>query len=406
MSTDLKDIRRDFPILQTQVYQRPLVYLDNAATTQKPKAVLDSLIDYYSSYNSNIHRGAHYMANLATERYEHTRAKLAARLHVQPEEINFTRGTTESLNLIAYAWGNQFVQPGDEILITEMEHHANIVPWQALCDRKGAILRVAPITDTGMLDLHSFSELLTTKTRLVSLTWISNALGTINPVSEVIRLAHKVGALVSVDAAQALPHLSIDLSSLDADFLSGSAHKMYGPTGIGLLYGKKHLLEEMSPFLYGGEMIEKVTFQHTTFNRLPYKFEAGTPNIADTIAWSAALDYIDSIGYAFIQQQESALLKMATESISNIPDLYIWGTAESKASVLSFTVDQVHAYDIGTLLDQQGVAIRTGHHCCQPLMQRLGIEGTARASFSFYNTEEEIELFARALRRAINMLRG
>ncbi len=405
MMNDLSLIRADFPVLNTLVNQHPIIYFDNAATTQKPQVVIDSLVSYYSTYNSNIHRGAHFLANLATERYELTRTKLANRLRVKPEEINFTRGTTESINLIAYAWGNQELQPGDELLITGMEHHANIVPWQALCKRKGALLKVVPVTPTGELDMQAFADLLSSRTRLVAVTWISNALGTINPVKDIVQAAHRVGALVSIDAAQALPHLPIDLSDLSADFLSASAHKMYGPTGIGFLYGKREILERMSPFLYGGEMIDTVTFAETTFNKLPYKFEAGTPNIADTIAWAAALDYVDQIGYDFIQAQEHKLLTMATKLVQDISGLHIIGQASKKASVLSFTVDQIHPYDLGALLDQQGIAIRTGHHCCQPLMQQFQLEGTARASFAFYNTEEEVERFAKALRRAVDMLR-
>jgi cysteine desulfurase/selenocysteine lyase len=402
---DVAAVRRQFPVLERQVKGKPLVYLDNAATAQKPQAVIDALVDYYSRYNANIHRGIHTLAEEATAAFEATRD--AAQRFIGAgarEEIIFTRGTTESINLVAATWGRANIQAGDEIIISTMEHHSNIVPWQVLCQEKGATLRVIPINDAGELEPGAFEQLLNEKTRLVSLVHVSNALGTINPVHQIIEAAHKVGAVVLVDGAQSSVHLDINVQQMDCDFFACSAHKLYGPTGVGILYGKKHLLESMPVFQGGGEMIREVSFERTTFNDLPYKYEAGTPNIADVIAFRAALDFIDATGKAQMAAHEQSLLAYATAQLQQIPGLRIIGRAAQKTSLVSFVIDNIHPQDIGILLDNQGIAVRTGHHCTQPLMDRFGIPGTVRASFAVYNTHEEIDALIRALEKTIKML--
>lgn len=402
---DIQAVREQFPILGRQVKGHPLIYLDNAATTQKPQAVVDSLLHYYTYYNANIHRGIHTLAEEATAAYEATRDAMRTFINAATrEEIIFTRGTTESINLVAYTWGMANVQAGDEIIVSGMEHHSNTVPWQLVCERKGAKLRVIPVNEQGDLDMDAFHSLLSEKTRLVSLVHVSNALGTINPVEEVIAAAHKAGALVMLDGAQSTVHLDIDVQALDCDFFACSSHKVYGPTGVGVLYGKKALLEAMPVFQGGGEMIREVTFEKTTYNELPYKFEAGTPNIADTIAFKAAIDYVTELGRARIREHEDDLLQYATGLISDLDGVQIIGQAKEKTSVLSFIVKNAHPQDLGILLDNKGIAVRTGHHCAQPLMDRFCIPGTVRASFALYNTREEVDQLAKALKKAISLL--
>ncbi|HRN94647.1 MAG TPA: cysteine desulfurase [Chitinophagales bacterium] len=400
----ISDVRNLFPILNQKVNGKPLIYFDNAATSQKPKQVIEAIENYYSQYNSNIHRGAHYLANLATEAYEHSRQVIAQYLNAETQEINFVRGTTEGINLVAQTYGKANVKAGDEIIVSAMEHHSNIVPWQMLCEEKGATLKVVPIFDSGDLDMEAYEKLLSAKTKIVAVTYISNALGTVNPVQEIIAKAHEVGAVVLVDAAQAVQHKKIDVKALDVDFLAFSGHKVFGPTGIGILYGKRELLEAMPPYMGGGEMIDNVTFEKTTFNKIPYKFEAGTPHIEGGIVLGKAIEFVQEIGLDFIAEKEAELLHYGTQKLSAIDGLRFVGTAQEKCSVISFLVKDIHPYDIGTLLDKQGIAIRTGHHCCQPLMKRLQIEGTCRASFAFYNTTEEIDVFAEALEKSIAML--
>ncbi|MDX1903765.1 MAG: cysteine desulfurase [Thermonemataceae bacterium] len=403
---DIQAIRQQFPILHQNVNGKPLVYLDNAATTQKPIVVIEALKNYYETLNANIHRGAHYLAAKSTDIYEQTRQKIADFLNAKSsDEIVFTRGTTEAINLVAATFGRKFIGLGDEIIISTMEHHANIVPWQMLCEEKGAILRVVPITDEGELILEEYEKLLSEKTKLVAITQISNALGTINPTKKIIEMAKKVGAKTLVDGAQGAVHLEIDVQDLDCDFYVFSGHKVYAPTGIGALYGKRELLEAMPPYHGGGEMIREVTFEKTTYGDLPFKFEAGTPNIADTIAFAKALDFMAEIGKANIAAYEEKLLQYATQKLQEIQGLKIIGTAPLKASVISFVIENTHPSDVGALLDSQGVAIRTGHHCTQPLMKRMGTPlGTARASFAIYNTFEEIDVLETAIRKAIKML--
>jgi cysteine desulfurase / selenocysteine lyase len=400
----MDNIRAQFPILSSTVYNKPLVYLDNAATTQKPQCVIDALVEYYQSYNSNIHRGAHFLANKATEKYEDSRVTIANFINANSEEINFTKGTTESINLLTYSWGRKFIKDGDEIIISAMEHHANIVPWQVLCAERNADLKVIPINDAGEIILEEYYKLLSPKTKIVSVSYVSNALGTINPIQDIIARAHQVGALVHIDAAQAIQHTPIDVQALDCDFMSFSGHKLYGPMGIGVFYGKAALLKKMNPYMTGGEMIKEVRFEQTTFNDIPFKFSAGTPNVADAIALGVAVEWIQQIGFGYIQQKEQELLEYATLEIDKIQGVKIIGTSAKKSSVLSFIVEGKHAYDIGVLLDKFGVAIRTGHHCCQPLMMRLGIEGTCRASFSFYNTIDEVDYFIISLKKVLEML--
>jgi cysteine desulfurase/selenocysteine lyase len=403
---DIQKIRADFPILHQKVNNRPLVYFDNAATSQKPKVVIDTVSDYYTRYNSNIHRGAHYLAQQATEAYEDARKYIATYLNAKEDaEINFLRGTTEAVNLVANGYGRKFLTKGDEIIISTLEHHANIVPWQMLCEQTGAVLKVIPINDAGELLMDAYAALLSDKTKIVSVTYVSNALGTINPVKEIIAQAHAVGAKVFLDGAQALPHKKVDVQALDCDWLAFSGHKVLAPTGIGVLYGKRQVLEAMDPYMGGGEMIDYVSFEKTTYNKIPFKFEAGTPNISGGIALAAALRYMDTLGVTEIEAYEQELLAYGTEQMKTIEGIQFVGTAKNKASVISFVVQGCHNFDIGTLLDAQGVAIRLGHHCTQPLWQRLGLEGTCRASFAFYNTFEEIDIFIAALQKSINRLR-
>lgn len=402
---DVHAIRELFPILKRSVHNKPLIYFDNAATSQKPQEVIDALSDYYENYNANIHRGIHTLAEEATGAYEETRKLVQQFINAaSSDEIIFTRGTTESINLVAYTWGRKNISAGDEIIISEMEHHSNIVPWQILCEEKNAVLKVIPVSDAGEITLKDFQNLLSPKTKLVSIVHASNSLGTINPVEEMISLAHAQGAVVLVDGAQSAVHLDIDVQKMDCDFFAFSAHKIYGPTGIGVLYGKKDLLEKMPVFMGGGEMIKDVTFEKTTFNELPYKFEAGTPNIADTIAFKTALEFLKRTGRKKVREHEKELVKYATSELLKIDGLKIIGTSKNKVSLVSFVIDKIHPQDIGVLLDNQGIAVRTGHHCTQPLMNRFGIRGTVRASFAMYNTIEEIDHFITALKKAIKML--
>jgi cysteine desulfurase/selenocysteine lyase len=401
---DVNRVRADFPILNQQVYGRPLVYLDNAATSQKPSVVIDALNDYYTKANANVHRGVHYLSQLATREYEEARHKVKCFLNAaDTREIIFTRGTTESINLVASSYGRRFLKEGDEIIISAMEHHSNIVPWQLLCEQVGANLRVIPINDDGELMVDEFARLLGPRTRFVSLVHLSNALGTINPIKRVIELAHSQDVPVLVDGAQAAPHLKVDVRELDCDFYAFSGHKLCGPTGIGVLYGKAELLEAMPPYQGGGDMIASVSFEKTTYNALPYKFEAGTPHIAGVIGLGVAIDYLSELGLERITAYEKELLDYATELIGTVPGLRIIGTAREKASVLSFTIDNIHPHDIGTILDQEGIAIRAGHHCAQPVMKRFGVPATARASFAFYNTKEEVEALVGAIHRVIEV---
>ncbi|MCB9257086.1 MAG: cysteine desulfurase [Chitinophagales bacterium] len=393
-----------FPILDQEVNAKKLVYLDNAATSQKPKRVIAKIMAYYEGYNSNIHRGAHYLANKATEEYEGARDFIANYLNVESQEVNFVRGTTEAVNLVANAWGNKNINAGDEILVSGLEHHSNLVPWQMLAERMGATIKVIPVLEDGSLDLAAYKTLLNSKTKLLAFNHVSNSLGTINPVKDMITLARQYDTKVFVDGAQAIPHLRLDLKDLDADFYAFSGHKVYAPTGIGILYGKKELLEAMDPYHGGGEMIKEVNYDSFTVNNLPYKFEAGTPNICGAIALGEALRFVAELGVENIAKHENELLEYATVEALKIPGLKIYGTAKNKASVLSFLVEGIHPYDLGVLLDKQGVAIRTGHHCCQPLMKSFNIEGTCRASFAVYNTKEEVDLFIAALRKAVQIL--
>ncbi|HSJ67157.1 MAG TPA: cysteine desulfurase [Anditalea sp.] len=392
MKLDIQKIRSLFPILHQEVNGKPLVYLDNAATTQKPRQVIDALVNYYELDNSNIHRGAHTLADRATRYYENTRETVKSFINAsESEEIIFTKGTTESINLVAATFGRKFIGKGDEIIISTLEHHSNIVPWQLLCEEKGAILKIIPINDAGEILFEEFEKLLTERTKLVSVVHVSNALGTINPVKSIIESAHQVGARVLLDGAQSTSHFKVDVQALDCDFLAFSAHKLYGPTGMGVLYGKREILESMPPFQGGGEMIKEVTFEKTTFNDIPFKFEAGTPNIADVIAFDKAITFINTLGKENILQHEDELLAYATEKLTSIKGFIPIGTAKDKVSVLSFLINGMHPFDVGMMLDAAGIAVRTGHHCTQPLMNRFKIEGTVRASFSVYNTKEEID---------------
>jgi cysteine desulfurase / selenocysteine lyase len=389
---DVYKLRRDFPILGRKVHGKPLVYLDNAATAQKPQAVIDALVAYYTTENANIHRGVHALSEQATESYERARVVAQHLLNAADSaEIIFVRGTTEGINLVAQTWGRTNIGRGDEIIISVMEHHSNIVPWQLLCEEKRARLRIAPINDDGELVLDELEKLFSVRTKLVAIGHISNALGTINPVSRVIEMAHRFHALVLLDGAQAVPHLNVDVQALDCDFYVFSGHKVYGPTGIGILYGKRRLLDAMAPYQGGGDMISSVTFEKTLYNRLPHKFEAGTPHVSGAIGLAAALEYVKAIGIDRIAAHEQDLLAYATEQLLGIPGLRLIGTAKEKTGVLSFVMEGVHPHDIGTVLDQEGIAIRTGHHCAQPLMQRFGVPATARASLALYNTVEDID---------------
>ena len=404
---DIAAIRQEFPILSQEVYGKPLVYLDNAATTQKPRCVLEAIERAYTSANANVHRGVHYLSQIATEHHEAARRRVADFFGAPSAEgLIFTRGTTEAINLVAYCVGERYVQPGDEILVSTMEHHANIVPWQLMCARRGAELRVVPLTPEGELDMEAYRELLGERTRLVALAHVSNVLGTVNPVAECVRLAHEAGALVLLDGAQAVAHTSVDVTALGADFYAFSAHKVYGPTGIGALYGRPELLDELPPYMGGGEMIERVSWERTTYNVLPFKFEAGTPDYVGSTAFAAALDFVSTLGLDEIAAHEEELLHYATERLrGEFEDSYILGTAREKGGILSFGIGQIHPFDLGTLLDRLGIAIRTGHHCAEPLLRSMGHEAVARASFALYNTREEVDRFFEALHRVVPMLR-
>ncbi|PZR25882.1 MAG: cysteine desulfurase CsdA [Citrobacter freundii] len=402
---DVEAFREQFPILKRQVKGYPLIYLDNAATSQKPQVVIDALVNYYSGFNANIHRGIHSLAEEATAAFEATRDTVKDFINASSrEEIIFTRGTTEGINLVAATWGRANVKAGDEIIITNMEHHSNIVPWQLLCEEKGAVLKVIPVDDNGELIWEEFLKLISPKTKLISVVHVSNALGTVNPVKDIIAEARKVGALVMVDGAQSTVHLDIDVQDMDCDFFAFSSHKLYGPTGIGVLYGKKQLLLEMPVYQGGGEMIKEVKYTGTTFNDLPYKYEAGTPNIADTVALKTAIDFINEYGKDVMRAHEDELLDYATEQLQQIPGLKIIGQAKEKVSLVSFIIDKLHPQDIAILLDNRGIAVRTGHHCAQPLIDRFCIPGTTRASFAAYNTKEEIDELVKGLHRAIKLL--
>jgi cysteine desulfurase / selenocysteine lyase len=399
-SFDVERIRADFPALHQKVHGKPLVYLDNAATSQKPRVVIDTLVDYYSRINSNIHRGIHQLSEEATAAYEQARVRVKEFINAADErEIVFVRGTTEAINLVAQSYGRAFVKPGDEIVLTAMEHHSNIVPWQILGEQTGARLRVVPINDEGELLVDELEPMLTGKTRLIAIAHVSNALGTVNPVKRVVRTAHRRGIPVLVDGAQAVPHMRVDVRDLDCDFYAFSGHKMFGPTGVGILYGKSRWLEKMPPYQGGGSMISLVTFEKTHYNALPYKFEAGTPDIGGGIALGAAIDYLSSIDFAAATEHERGVLEYGTQVLSQIEGLRIIGRATEKAGVLSFVLDGVHPHDIGTILDREGVAVRAGHHCAMPIMQRFGVPATARASLAFYNTREEMDALGRAVRK-------
>ena len=405
MKLDLNTIRADFPILSRKVNGQDLVYLDNAATSQTPIQVIDVIADYYQTYNANIHRGVHTLSQEATDKFEQARQSIQTHFNIRKShEVIFTSGTTHSINLVAFGFGT-LLDPGDEVIVSTLEHHANIVPWQMMCERSGAILRVIPMTDDGTLDMHAYKELLNKKTKLVFVNHVSNALGTINPIEEIIDSAHKVGAAVLVDGAQACGHIKPDLQKLNVDFYTVSAHKLCGPTGIGMLYGKEKWLNKLPPYQGGGEMIDEVTFEKTTYADLPHKFEAGTPNICGGIAFGAALDYMNTIGFEAIGSYEDELLQYATEKLTQIEGLRIYGDNKHKTAVISFNIDSIHPYDVGTLLDKMGIAVRTGHHCAQPIMDYYKIPGTIRASFAFYNTKDEVDTFVNGVQRAVAMLR-
>jgi cysteine desulfurase/selenocysteine lyase len=401
---DVWKVREDFPILRQKIHGKPLVYLDNAATSQKPQAVIDTLSQFYASDNSNVHRGVHLLSQRATEEYEAARLTVKSFLNAaQPREIIFVRGTTEAINLVAQTYGRKQVQPGDEVIISHMEHHSNIVPWQILCEEKGAVLRVVPINDKGELLLEEYEKLLNPRTRFVSVVHLSNALGTINPVRQIIEMAHRRNVPVLIDGAQAVPRMPVDVQELDCDFYAFSGHKLYGPTGIGVLYGKAGLLEAMPPYQGGGDMISSVSFAKTTYNTLPYKFEAGTPHIAGAIGLGAAIDYLSDIGLDAVTAHEQQLLAYATEAVSAVPGVRLVGTARDRAGALSFVLEDVHPHDIGQILDQEGVAIRTGHHCCQPIMDRFHVPATARASFALYNTSADVDALVAGLYKVKEM---
>jgi cysteine desulfurase/selenocysteine lyase len=401
---DVEQVRADFPILGQEIYGKRLVYLDSAATSQKPRSVIDAIAKYYLEDNANVHRGVHLLSERATEAYEAARGKVKRFINAKHDhEIVFVRGTTEAINLVAQTYGRSRVRAGDEILITEMEHHSNIVPWQLLCEEKGAVLRVVPIDDEGQLVLDELERLIGPRTRLLALAHVSNALGTINPVRRIVEMAHRRQVPVLVDGAQAAPHLALDMQALGCDFYAFSGHKLFGPTGIGILYGKSELLDEMPPYQGGGDMISSVTFEKTTYNKLPYKFEAGTPDIAGAIGLGAAIDYVSALGLSAIAAHEHELLAYATEALGRVPGLRLIGTAKEKASVLSFWLGDVHPHDVGTVLDREGIAIRTGHHCAQPLMRRLGVAATARASLAFYNRREDVDALVSGLHKVLEV---
>jgi cysteine desulfurase / selenocysteine lyase len=402
---DVHKIRQDFPILSQQVYGKPLVYFDNGATTQKPKMVIDTINALHTESNSSIHRGVHYLSEQMTEKYEEARRKVQQFINAEhSQEVIFTSGATGSINAVAFSFGERYVHPGDEIIISGMEHHSNIVPWQMMCDRKNATLKVIPFNDNGELILEEYQNLLTDKTRLVAVNHVSNSLGTINPIKEIIELAHRAGAKILIDGAQGVQHHKVDVQELDCDFYVFSGHKIYGPTGIGILYGKEQLLHDMPPYQGGGDMVECVTFEKTSYNDLPFKFEAGTSNFIGGIGLSVALDYINSIGLDHIASYEHGLLEYATEKLRQIDGLKIYGTAKNKTSIISFLIGTIHPYDMGMILDKMGIAVRTGTHCTQPVMDRFGIEGTLRASMTFYNTFEEVDILYNALVKAKQML--
>ena len=398
IASDIDKIRSDFPILSRKVHNKPLVYFDNAATTQKPQVVIDAIVNYYTDLNSNVHRGVHYLSQQATIAFEDVRTKIQKFVNAgYRHEIIYTRGCTESINLVAGSWGKANIKAGDEILISALEHHSNIVPWQMLCEEKGAKLKVCPILEDGSLDMNALSALMTPSTKLLAITHISNTLGTVNPVKEITRMAHEKGIVVLIDGAQALSHMKVDVQDIDCDFYTFSAHKVYGPMGIGGLFGKEEILNAMPPWQGGGEMIKNVTFEKTTYNELPFKFEAGTPNVGDVLGFGAALDYVSEIGLDQIAAREHELLDYATEKFLADPLIHIIGRAPEKASLISFMIGNIHPYDAGTIIDQFGIAVRTGTHCTQPLMDSLGIPGTIRASFAFYNTKEEIDKLMEAI---------
>lgn len=397
---DVYKVRADFPILSRKIHGKPLVYLDSAATTQKPQAVIDALIHYYTDENSNIHRGVHTLSEEATASYEESRATVQRFLNAaDPREIIFVRGATEGINLVAQTWGRANIRTGDEIVISAMEHHSNIVPWQILCEQQGANLRIAPVNDAGELLLDEFEKLLGPKTKLVAMSHVSNALGTVNPVRKIVEAARRVNARVLLDGAQAVPHMPVDVRAIDCDFYAFSGHKIYAPTGIGILYGKAELLEAMPPYQGGGDMISSVTFEKTLYNRLPYKFEAGTPHVSGAIGLGAAIDYVNSVGLDRITRHEKQVLTYGTTRLLEIPGLRLVGTAKEKEGILSFVLEGVHPHDVGTILDQEGIAIRTGHHCAQPLMERFGVPATARASLALYNTVEEMDALVRGIEK-------
>ena len=399
------NLREQFPILDQEIYGHPLVYFDNAATTQKPRCVIDTLSNYYLTLNSNIHRGAHHLAAQATEAYENTRQHVQRFINARHNhEIVFTRGTTESINLVAASFGQAFLNADDEVIVSGMEHHSDIVPWQLACERKGARLRVIPFSDEGILDLDAYRNLFTEKTRIVAVNHVSNTLGTINPIKEIIAISHSHNVPVLIDGAQAISHIKVDVQDLDCDFYCFSGHKMYAPMGVGVMYGKEEWLDKMPPYQGGGEMIKTVTFEKTTYNELPFKFEAGTPSVGDVLGLESAMNFMENIGIDAIFQHEHELTQYATEQLMQIPNMRIFGTAPNKTSVISFLIGNAHPYDVGTLLDKLGIAVRTGHHCTQPIMDRYGIPGTVRASFAIYNTREEIDLFLKALNRIAPML--
>ena len=405
-SLDIRKVRASFPILNQRVHGKPLVYLDSAATSQKPRAVIDAMVRYYELGNANIHRGVHALSQQATEDYESSREKVRGFLHAAgAREIVFVRGTTEGINLVAQTYGRAHVQAGDEVLITAMEHHSNIVPWQLLCQEKGAKLRVAPINDRGELILEEFARLLGPRTRIGAAAHVSNALGTINPLREMISLAHRYKSVVVVDGAQAVPHLPVDVQALDCDFYVFSGHKIYGPTGVGVLYGKFALLDAMPPYQGGGDMISSVTFERTTYNKVPHKFEAGTPDICGVIGLGAAIDFVNQLGLERVAAHESDLLAYATASVAAIPGVRLLGTAKEKAGVLSFVMEGIHPHDVGTILDQEGIAVRTGHHCAQPVMERFGVPATTRASFAVYNTREDVDALVRGIHKVREVMR-
>jgi len=401
----IENIRKDFPILDTQVYGKNLVYFDNAATTQKPVQVLAAIEDYYTKYNSNVHRGVHLLSQQATAAYEESRKKVAAFINAaHSDEVIFTKGTTDGINLVASSFGRKFLNPGDSVVISAMEHHSNIVPWQMICEERGAILKVVPMDKNGVMQIDQLADLLDERVKIVSLTYVSNSLGTVNPVREIISQAHALNIPVLIDAAQAIQHLSIDVQELDVDFMVFSGHKIYGPTGIGVLYGKEKWLNAMPPYQGGGDMIKTVTFEKTTYNELPYKFEAGTPDMSGAIGLGAALDYVSSIGLEAIAEAEHELLSYGLERLAEIEGIQFIGQSPERASVISFLLEGIHPYDLGELLDKQGIAIRTGHHCTEPVMDFFGIPGTCRASFAFYNTKDEIDLLVAGIKRAAAIL--